>query len=282
MRITGRVDLYGVVGYPVKHSLSPVFQNAAFSHLGIEAVYVPFEIKPEDLRDGIRGLMLSGVRGLNVTVPHKEPVLELASWISPEAEEIGAANTLKFSSRGVEAYNTDWIGFLKALEEVHKPAGARVLVLGAGGASRAVLYALKQTGAEVLLWNRTRERAQKLAERFGVRTVNAPEEVLGEVEVVVNTTSVGLHRDDPPPLNVSLLRRDQVVVDLIYRETALLRKARERGCRVQNGFPMLVYQGAESFRIWTGCEAPLSVMKLSLLDFGYCDFLPSKDCSRTP
>jgi len=244
MRITGRVDLYGVVGYPVKHSLSPVFQNAAFSHLGIEAVYVPFEIKPEDLRDGIRGLMLSGVRGLNVTVPHKEPVLELASWISPEAEEIGAANTLKFS--------------------------------------RAVLYALKQTGAEVLLWNRTRERAQKLAERFGVRTVNAPEEVLGEVEVVVNTTSVGLHRDDPPPLNVSLLRRDQVVVDLIYRETALLRKARERGCRVQNGFPMLVYQGAESFRIWTGCEAPLSVMKLSLLDFGYCDFLPSKDCSRTP
>ncbi len=278
MRITGRVSLYGVVGYPVKHSLSPVFQNAAFSHLGIEAVYVPFEIKPGDLEDGVKGLMLSGVRGLNVTVPHKEAVLQIADRISPEAEEIGAANTLKFSDEGVEAYNTDWIGFLRALEEVHRPDGASVLVLGAGGASRAVLYALRQVSAKVFLWNRTREKADRLAERFGARVVDAPEEALGEVDVVVNTTSVGLREDDPPPVNASLLKKDQLVVDLIYKETALLRAARERGCRVQNGFPMLVYQGAESFRIWTGCEPPVRVMKLSLLEFGY---IPT-DYSRTP
>ncbi len=277
MRITGRTDLYGVVGYPVQHSLSPVFQNAAFSHLGIDAVYLPFEVKPEDLEVALRGLQLSGVRGLNVTVPHKETALKLADWASPDAREIGSANTLRFTDRGIEAYNTDWMGFLRSLEEILDPAGRRVLVLGAGGASRAVVYALRKVSAEVFLWNRTRERAEALAERFGVQVVDSPEEVLDHVDVVVNTTSVGLREDDPPPLSTEALRGEHVVVDLIYRETALIRAAREKGCRAQTGFPMLLYQGAESFRIWTGCEPPLQVMKLSLLEFGY-----PTGCSRTP
>ena len=269
MNITGTTELLGVIGFPVKHSLSPVFQNAALSYMGLNMVYLPFEIRPENLRDAVRGLMLAGVRGLNVTVPHKEAVLELADWLSDEVREIGAANTLKFSEGRIEAYNTDWMGFLRAVREVVDVENRKVLVLGAGGASRAVLYALKKAGAQILLWNRTREKAVKLADRFGVRAVDSVEEAIEEAEVIVNTTSVGLKEDDPPLFDYGLIKREHVVIDLIYRETPLIRTARERGCSFQTGFPMLVYQGAESFRIWTGCEPPLKIMKLSLKDYGY-------------
>ena len=264
MKITGTTELLGVIGFPVKHSLSPVFQNAALSYMGLNMVYLPFEIRPEDLKEAVKGLMLAGVRGLNVTVPHKEAVLELADWVSEEVREIGAANTLKFSEGRIEAYNTDWIGFLKAVREVVEVEGRKVLVLGAGGASRAVLYALKKVGAEVFLWNRTKEKAIRLAERFGAKAVDNVEEALNEAQIIVNTTSVGLKEDDPPLFDYGLIKREHVVMDLIYRETPLIRTARERGCSFQTGFPMLVYQGAESFRIWTGCEPPIKIMKLSL------------------
>ena len=277
MKIAGTTELLGVIGFPVKHSLSPVFQNAALSYLGLDMVYLPFEIKPENLRDAVRGLMLAGVRGLNVTVPHKEAVLELADWLSDEVREIGAANTLKFSEGRIEAYNTDWMGFLRAVREVVDVENRKVLVLGAGGASRAVLYALKKAGAQILLWNRTREKAVKLADRFGVRAVDSVEEAIEEAEVIVNTTSVGLKEDDPPLFDYGLIKKEHVVIDLIYKETPLIRTAKEKGCLFQTGFPMLVYQGAESFRIWTGCEPPVKIMKLSLKEYGY-----PIESSRTP
>lgn len=269
MRLRGTTELFGVVGFPVRHSLSPVFQNAAFSHMGLDAVYVPFEIRPENLKDGIRGLMLAGVKGLNVTLPHKEAVLELADEKSQEVVEIRSANTLKLSEGRIEAYNTDWIGFLKAAREITDLKGKKVLLLGAGGASRAVLYALKKEGAQTFLWNRTREKGVRLAEEFGATVVDAPEDALEEVQVVVNATSSGLREEDPPLFDYQKLREDHVVVDLIYRETPLIRVAKEKGCRFQTGLPMLLYQGAESFRIWTGCEPPLKVMRLSLKDYGY-------------
>lgn len=269
MNLTGSAEVYGVIGYPVRHSLSPVFQNAAFSHLGLNAVYVPFEIHPDHLREALSGLRLAGVKGLNVTVPHKEAVLELVDRLDPDAERIGAVNTLRFTEEGTEGYNTDWIGFLKALKELEDPEGKRVLVLGAGGASKAVVYALVKAGAEVFIWNRTPEKAKRLAETFGVQTVSSPEEGVREADIIVNTTSVGLKEEDPHLFDYSLLSEGQAVVDLIYRETPLIKSARERGCKTQNGFPMLVYQGAESFRIWTGCEPPLKVMKRSLIPYGY-------------
>ncbi len=269
MNLTGSAEIYGVIGYPIKHSLSPVFQNAAFSHLGLSAVYVPFEIHPDYLKEALYGLKLAGVKGLNVTVPHKEAVLELVDHLDQDAEKIGAVNTLKFTEGGTEGYNTDWIGFLKAIRELENPEGRRVLVLGAGGASKAVVYALVKAGAEVLIWNRTPEKAERLARTFGVRTVSRPEDVVKEVDIIVNTTSVGLREDDSPLFDYSLLSKGQAVVDLIYKETPLIKSARERGCKTQNGFPMLVYQGAESFRIWTGCEPPLKVMKRSLQPYGY-------------
>lgn len=269
MNVRGSTEVYGVIGFPVKHSLSPVFQNAAFSYLGIDAVYVPFEIAPQDLEEALRGLKKSGVKGLNVTVPHKEKVLNIADFLSEEVKEIGAANTLKFTLDGIEAYNTDWIGFLRAIEELTDPRGRKVLVLGAGGASRAVLYALKKVGAKIFLWNRTREKALNLSEEFGGEVVNSVEEILNEVEIIVNTTSVGLRPEDKPLFDYSKIGSFHTVVDLIYKETQLIKVAREKGCLYQNGFPMLVYQGAESFRIWTGCEAPVKIMKLALKDYGY-------------
>ena len=270
MNLKGSAEIYGVVGYPVKHSLSPVFQNRAFEHLGLEAVYIPFEVPPEGLEGFIEGLRRIGnLRGINVTVPHKEEVVRLADFLSDEVREIGSANTLRFSEGRIEAFNTDWIGFLRAVELIMEIKGKRVLVLGAGGASRAVVYALKKGGAEVSLWNRTRERAESLSEEFGVKLAEDLEEEVRRSEAIVNTTSVGLRDEDPPLFNYELLREDQAVVDIIYRETPLIRKAKEKGCRYQTGFPMLVYQGAESFRIWTGCEPPVKVMELSLADYGY-------------
>jgi shikimate dehydrogenase len=275
MTITGRAELYGVIGYPVRHSLSPVFQNAAFSYLGIEALYVPFEVKPEDLMEALKGLRKAGVKGLNVTIPHKEAVLEMADRVSEDARDIGAVNTLVFSDE-VEAYNTDWIGFLRAAEEITDPEGRSVLLLGAGGSARAVAYALRKKNCTLYVWNRTRSKAEKLAEDFGLQVVGSPEEALDRVDLIVNTTSVGL-KDEGRLFDYSLLEPRHVVIDLIYRDTPLIRAARERGCRYQNGFPMLVYQGAESFRIWTGCEPPLKVMKRSLIPYGY-----PTDCPRTP
>lgn len=269
MILRGSTELFGVIGYPIRHSLSPVFQNAAFSYLGIDAVYVPFEIKPENLSRALEGLKRAGVRGLNVTIPHKEAIVRLSDNTSDEVKDIGAANTLKLSEEYVEAYNTDWIGFLRAAQEITDLKGRRVLVLGAGGSSRAVLYALKKVGAKVILWNRTREKALRLGEEFGVEAVNEVEEGVLSSEVIVNTTSVGLREDDPPLFNYDLLTPEQVVIDIIYKETSLIRAAKEKGCRFTTGFPMLVYQGAESFRIWTGCEPPVKVMKLSLREYGY-------------
>ncbi|HIC97667.1 MAG TPA: shikimate dehydrogenase [Aquificaceae bacterium] len=269
MNITGKTALYGIIGYPVKHSLSPVFQNSAFSYMGLDAVYVPFEVKREDLSRAVEGLRLAGVKGLNVTVPHKEAVLELANFLSKEVKSIGAANTLKFSDRGVEAYNTDWIGFSKAIAEITSLEGKSVLVLGAGGSSRAVLYALKKERCRILLWNRTRERAEHLAEEFGAEVAGDVRDALPFADVVVNTTSVGLKEEDPPLFDYDLLSERHIVVDVIYKETRLIKAAKSKGCLYRTGFPMLLYQGAESFKIWTGCEPPLEVMKRSLIAYGY-------------
>ena len=270
MILKGSAHIFGVVGYPVKHSLSPVFQNKALEHLGIEGVYIPLEIPPEEVKEVILGLRsVENLVGLNITVPHKEILMEVCDTLEDHAKTIGSVNTLKFSEGRIEGYNTDWIGFLKSAEEVVDLKGKRVLMLGAGGAGRAVIYALKQAEAEVVLWNRTKEKAVALAEEFGVEVAEDIKSALETAEVIVNTTSVGLKAEDPPIFDYSLIREDQVVIDIIYKETPLIKSAREKGCKVQTGFPMLVYQGAESFKIWTGCEAPVKIMKLSLKEYGY-------------
>lgn len=270
MNIKGSTHIYGVMGYPIEHSLSPVFQNAAFNHLGIDAVYIPFEVQPEGFIDTIKYLKNVGnLKGLNVTIPHKEFALSVSDEVSDEAKEIGAANTLVFDGEKIYAHNTDWIGFTRAVSLLTDLGGKKVLVLGAGGASKAVLYALKRAGASVFLWNRTHDKALKLAKSFSAYPISSPEEVLGEVELIVNTTSAGLKEGDPPLFSYELISERHVVIDIIYKETPLIEAAKKKGCMYQTGFPMLIHQGAESFRIWTGCEPPVRVMEMSLKDYGY-------------
>ncbi len=268
MTLDGKTQVYGILGYPVKHSLSPVFQNKAFEHFSINAVYVPFEVKPEKFETAFRGLKALGIKGVNITLPHKEKALELSDFIDSHAQAIGSANTLKITEEGVYAYNTDWVGFLKAVKKLTPQLrNLKVLVLGAGGSARAVLYALRLERAEVFLWNRTEERARRLCEEFGCFHIKRPEDVLEEVELIVNTTSLGLKEEDPPIFDYKKLNPRHRVMDIIYKDTPLLKSARERECLYQDGLDMLLYQGMESFKIWTGYDVPYEVVKSSVLEY---------------
>jgi len=230
--------------------------NAAFAALGIPARYQTLPVPPEHVEEVVRALPGAGFRGVNVTVPHKEAALELADEATPTARAIGAANTLTFAGGRIHAENTDAPGFLAALPR--PPEGLRALVLGAGGSARAVVHALRGTGADVCVWNRTRERAQALGVPVGA---------VEDWDLLVNCTTVGLEDPQEPfktlPLRADDLRAGSCVVDLVYRVggTELLRAARARGATVVDGLEILVAQGAASFTRWTGRAAPVRVMR---------------------
>jgi shikimate dehydrogenase len=246
--------LAGVLGYPVAHSRSPAMHNAAFAALGLDWHYVKLPVPPELFERTARALPGSGYAGANVTIPHKLAALAVADRATAAARAIGAANTLTFADDGIEADNTDAGGFLDALGE--SPAGRRALVLGAGGAARAVVWALAQAGAsEVSIWNRTAERAEALAAELGARAVSRPE----PAEIAVNATSVGLHEGALP---LDDMERPDVAVELVYGSvTPFASWARDGGARVVDGLEVLVRQGALSFTRWTGLDPPVDVMR---------------------
>lgn len=263
-----------VLGQPISHSRSPAMHSAALAELGLapEWSYEAVEISPEGLEARVRAMPGEGFVGANVTVPHKLAALELADQPSGAAIQIGAANTLSFVGGRVLAENTDATGFLEALPE--PPAGKRALVLGAGGSARAVVWALDAAGAAVWIWNRTSEKAERLAEDFGATALGlgAGERGLetGEFDLVVNTTTVGMGAADEGsvdlkslPLVVDSLGERHQVVDLAYGpvETELASAATARGARVVDGLEVLVRQGAASLRIWTGLEPPIETMR---------------------
>ncbi len=287
--------LCGVLGWPVAHSRSPAMHNAAFETLGIDWRYVKLPIAPELFEETARALGASGFRGANVTIPHKQAALAVAIDTTPAARAIGAANTLTCADGTIDADNSDARGFLDALGE--SPRGLRALVLGAGGAARAVVWALREEGAaEVAIWNRTSGRAAALAHQLGVRHVERPAEAAGAADLLVNTTSVGLERrtgaaahalasgDDAPAAVERALaaRRDDgavehaieeleltdlappaTVVDLVYGEgpTPLARWSAAHDARFVDGLEVLVRQGALSFERWTGQPAPVEAMR---------------------
>jgi len=277
MTLDGNTLVYGIFGYPVKHSKSPTFQTAAFQHLGINAVYIPFQVKPEDIEKAVESLRVLDIKGVNVTIPHKENVIPYLNEISEEVKVIKAVNTIKNIDGYLTGYNTDWYGFIEGLKEIMPDiAGKRVLVIGAGGSSRAIIYGLLNQGAgKIYLANRTIQRAENLIEDFSnfyriVKMIIKPislgdiNRILNEVELIVNTTSVGLNEDDPEIFDYNLINSSHTVVDIIYKETKLLQKAKEKNAKYQNGYPMLIYQGAKSFEIWTGKPAPIEVMKKAI------------------
>jgi shikimate dehydrogenase len=253
-----------VLGYPIDFSRSPAIHNAAFAALDMDGEwsYEAIEVSPDQFEQRVRAMPGEGFVGANVTVPHKGAALLVSERRSGVAREIGAANTLTFQEDEIRADNTDAQGLMESLPE--SPAGRRALVLGAGGAARAVVWALTREGAEVSVWNRTPERAAKLCAELGGEVVEDPGS--GDYELIVNSTSVGLHGEDPfadLPLARDWFGFSQTVVDLVYgeRQSKLLQVAGEAGAEVVDGLEVLVRQGAASFRIWTGVDPPIDVMR---------------------
>jgi shikimate dehydrogenase len=249
--------LAGVLGYPVGHSRSPAMMSAAFRELGLDWRYFRLPVSPELFAETVRSLHGSGFVGANVTIPHKLAALEHADEATPAARAVGAANTLAFADGRIEADNTDAGGILDALGE---PLAEHALVLGAGGAGRAAVWALKEAGVDVAVWNRTPERAEGL----GVRRLERPE----PAELVVNATSVGMagQTNAATMLGLEGIEPPRVLVDLVYGDepTALARWAADRGARVVDGREVLVRQGARSLERWTGMPAPIAAMRAAL------------------
>jgi shikimate dehydrogenase len=253
-----------VLGHPVGHSRSPAIHNAALAALGMaeEWSYEAIDVAPDAFEARVRAMPGEGFAGANVTVPHKGAALALADELSETAREIGAANTLVLAGEEIRAENTDADGLLNALPA--SPAGKRALVLGAGGAARAVVWALLREGAEVTVWNRTELRSRHLCEELGGTPVSDPDQAA--YELIVNSTAVGLGGEDPfaeLPLDPALFAPGQTVVDMVYgsKPTSLLRAAGMSGSATVDGLEILVQQGALSFEIWTGRKPPLDVMR---------------------
>jgi shikimate dehydrogenase len=258
------VPRLAVLGHPVGHSRSPAMQSAALAELGLgdEWSYEAIDVAPDAFEVRVRAMQGEGFVGANVTVPHKEAALALADELSQTAREVGAANTLSFEGGNIRAENTDAAGLLGALPS--SPAGQRALVLGAGGAARAVVWGLLREGAEVAVWNRTELRSRDLCAELGGEPVAAP--IQAEYELIVNSTAVGLGGEDPfaeLPLATDGFTPRQIVVDMVYggAQTALLRAAEAAGATVVDGLEILVQQGARSLEIWTARPAPLDTMR---------------------
>jgi shikimate dehydrogenase len=259
------VPLAGVLGWPVRHSRSPALHEAGYAALGLTGWrYQLLPVPPELLEETVRALPALGFVGANVTIPHKQAALALADEATPRARAIGAANTLTFADGRIEAENTDAPGLIDALP--CDPAGKRALVLGAGGSARAAVWALRDAGAaDVMVWNRTRARAQELVAELGGRVV----EEAPPADLLVHTTSVGLRGEDPfkeLPVSVDGIRGYPCLVDLVYAPapTRLVSAARAAGVEAVDGLDVLVRQGARSFERWTGRAAPLDVLRAAV------------------
>lgn len=270
-------SLTGLFGYPVSHSISPRIHNAAFRASGLNFCYLAFEVHPRDLKTALAGSGVLGMAGLNITIPHKEEVISFLDEISEEARLIGAVNTISFEGGRSKGFNTDGAGFISALrEEKNFSVSAKsVSVIGAGGAGRAIaVQSAREGAARISITDLDDKKARDLSRWVNSRFRNEPasafkvgaveaERILGESELVVDATPVGLRESDPPSFDPALIASSALVVDLVYNppRTALLRYVEKRGVEGMNGLGMLVHQAARSWEIWTGRKAPLEVMK---------------------
>ena len=280
MRLNGKTSLLGVVGHPIGHSLSPRMHNAAFAASGQDYAYVALDVRPEDLKEAVRGLVALGFKGFNVTMPHKEEIIPLLDDVEESARLAGAVNTVVVEDGFLRGLNTDGSGFLRACKESGIGfGGKRVLVLGAGGAAAAIVASVLGEGAmEVGISNRSHARAERLADRLRqtypstrirVYPLSEGVETLGEVEVLVNATYLGMRDEDQLPVREEFLGPDLAVCDAVYRpdgETRLIRAARSLGAQTVSGERMLLYQGVEAQKIWTGLEPDVGVMSRALQD----------------
>ncbi len=265
------MKIFGIFGDPIEHSLSPAMQNAALKAMGEDACYHAFHVGGERLKDALIGAQAMGFAGLNLTIPLKERAL-MVGVLEPDplARAIGAVNTVCFSERGILGYNTDGWGASLALQESGISVRRRpVLIIGAGGAARAIAYTLKQDGADIIIANRSARRAEDLAAEIGGAGYDIChlKRLATGSEIIINCTSVGMREGDPRLLEPDIFRQGQVVFDIVYnRETELLQDARRAGAIALDGVMMLVYQGAKALHIWTGKRAPVEVMETAVRD----------------
>ena len=280
MGISGKTKVCAIIGDPVEHSLSPIIHNAAFKELGLNLVYVTFTVTTRELQTAILGAKSLGLWGLNVTMPHKNAVMNYLDEVDATAKSIGAVNTVLNNNGRLIGYNTDGNGAMIALQENGVYLKEKKLVLiGAGGTAKAIAYQAAQDVEELVILNRTPEKAKKLAEMlqksFGKKVKGAAlssevlEEELETTDILVNATSVGMDPDvNSSPVPLSLLRRDLCVMDIVYNplETRLAADAKSVGAKVVSGIEMLIYQGAVAFEIWTNCPAPTEVMRKAALN----------------
>jgi shikimate dehydrogenase len=263
--IDAHTQLYGIIGDPVQHSLSPILHNKAFKRMGLNAVYLPFEVK--HLEEAIRGIRGLDIRGVSVTQPFKTEVLPFLDKVETVAEKIRAVNTIANEGGRLVGYNTDWRGALEALEEKVDLKGKKILLLGAGGAARAIGFGLKERGCQTIISNRSLDKANELAKALGFicmpwSSINEP-----KLDVVINATSVGMsphHAGSPLPK--TFLKEGMVVMDIVYQplKTQLLQEAEEKGCQTIDGLEMFVRQGAGQLEIWTGQKPEINQIKEDL------------------
>ena len=268
--IDAQTVLYGIIGNPVRHSLSPIIHNGAFRRMGLNAAYLAFEVKNlEEALQGIKGL---GLRGVSVTIPYKTEVIPFLDEVDGVAGKINAVNTIVNEGGRLIGYNTDGCGALEALEENIDLKKKKILILGAGGAARAIGFGLKDRGCQLVLANRSRERVEALAKELGCVHRPLPsfigikaEEL--DVEVIINATSIGMYpREEESPLPKEVLREGMTVMDIVYRplRTKLLQEADQQGCLTINGLEMLVRQAAAQIEIWTKRKPEIMQIKEDL------------------
>ena len=261
-------EVYGIIGDPVDHSLSPVMHNVAFREKNIKAVYGAFRVSSSDLAKAVEGIRALNIKGVSVTIPHKEKVMEYLEEIDEIAYEIGAVNTIVNENGVLKGYNTDWIGVLKAFKENGvEIQDKKVVIIGAGGASKSVVYALIKGGAKkIFVYNRTFEKAKFLEKKFGV--IAKPWEELNSAngDIIIQTTSVGL-KSWKSPVEESVISRFKVAMDIVYLplETKFLSLAKKHG-KIIDGLQMLLYQGVEQFKLWTGIEPPVKLMEKAIYE----------------
>ncbi|MBQ2353959.1 MAG: shikimate dehydrogenase [Methanobrevibacter sp.] len=274
--IKGSTNIVALIGHPVEHSFSPPMHNRAFEKLNLDYVYVAFDVEPANLKSAIEGAKALNIKGFNVTIPHKISVMEFLDEIDEVARLIGAVNTIDF--KNMKGYNTDGIGAVEAIEEVTSIKGKNVVIAGAGGASRAISFYIAKYGADAMtILNRNPLKAQNLASDVSnsgligevksdsISEINA---YLADADILIDTTPVGMHPnvDDEPIATSQNMHEDLVVFDTVYNpnETVLLKEAIKAGAKPVYGIKMLLYQGAESFKIWTGHDAPVDEMEMAL------------------
>ena len=270
MKITGRTKLTGLYGYPVEHTLSPLMHNAAFEHLGLDFCYLPFSVHPDSLKNAVEAVRALNLAGVNVTIPHKEAVIPYLDNVNEEALFIGAVNTIVNQEGTLIGHNTDGRGFMRSLAENKvSPENKKILITGAGGASRAIGYYLSQKADKLYLFDIDKIKLNKLASdlseiRDNVSVLNDTTE-LSRFDILINATPLGLKTTDPVPFDVSVLSPHQTVCDLIYKSTPLLSHAKQKGCKTIDGLGMLLWQGVFAFELWTRTSPPVEIMKSALV-----------------